>query len=91
VLVGVGVIMLSNVAEISWDNIAFTIPAALTTLVMPFTFSIAYGLAAGIISYPLVKAAQGEWRDIHAGQWVLAVAVVFYFFVRTSGIIQGAL
>jgi AGZA family xanthine/uracil permease-like MFS transporter len=38
-----------------------------------------------------VKLAQGEGRDIHAGQWVLAGAFVLYFFVRTSGLIGGAL
>jgi AGZA family xanthine/uracil permease-like MFS transporter len=38
-----------------------------------------------------VKLSQGEFRDVHAGQWVLAGAFVLYFFVRTSGIIAGAL
>ena len=90
VLVVVGIIMLSNVAEIAWDNLAFTIPAALTILVMPFTFSIAYGIAAGIVSYPIVKAAMGEADDVSVGQWVLALAFVLYFFVRTSGVLAGA-
>jgi AGZA family xanthine/uracil permease-like MFS transporter len=38
-----------------------------------------------------VKAAQGEVRDIHAGQWVLAGAFILYFFVRTSGLLAGQL
>jgi AGZA family xanthine/uracil permease-like MFS transporter len=87
VLVVVGIIMLSNVAEIAWDDLSFAVPAGLTIFVMPFTFSIAYGIAAGIISYPLVKAAQGEMRDVSAGQWALAGAFVVYFFVRTSGLL----
>jgi len=90
-LVVVAVLMLQNITDIEWDNLAHAIPAGLTIFIMPFTFSIAYGIAAGIISYPIVKTAQGEWNDIHAGQWVLAGAFVLYFFVRTSGIIQGAL
>jgi AGZA family xanthine/uracil permease-like MFS transporter len=89
VLVVVGLIMLSNVAEIAWDNLAFAIPAGLTILVMPFTFSIAYGIAAGIVSYPIVKAAVGEFDDVSAGQWVLALLFVVYFFVRTGGILAG--
>ncbi|MFC3477563.1 NCS2 family permease [Halobacterium litoreum] len=90
VLVVVGVIMLSNVAEIAWDDVTFAVPAALTVLVMPFTFSIAYGLAAGIVSYPLVKAAVGEVDDVHVGQWVLAALFVLYFYVRTSGVLSAA-
>ncbi|MFW5937579.1 MAG: NCS2 family permease [Halanaeroarchaeum sp.] len=90
VLVVVGIIMLSNVAEIAWDDITFTIPAALTIFVMPFTFSIAYGIAAGIVSYPIVKTAVGEYDEIHVGQWILATAFVLYFFVRTSGVLAGS-
>ncbi|MFW6265226.1 MAG: NCS2 family permease [Halanaeroarchaeum sp.] len=89
VLVVVGIIMLSNVAEIAWDDITFTIPAALTIFVMPFTFSIAYGIAAGLISYPLVKTAVGEFDEVHVGQWILAGAFVVYFFVRTGGVLTG--
>ncbi|WP_134668390.1 NCS2 family permease [Halorussus marinus] len=90
VLVVVGVIMLSNVAEIAWDDITYTIPAALTIFVMPFTFSIAYGIAAGIISYPIVKLAAGELGDTRPGHWALAAAFVLYFFVRTSGLLAGS-
>jgi AGZA family xanthine/uracil permease-like MFS transporter len=87
VLVVVGIIMLSNVAEIAWDDLSVAVPAALTIFVMPFTFSIAYGIAAGIISYPIVKAAQGEAGDVRPGAWVLAALFVVYFFVRTGGIL----
>ncbi|MFC6992805.1 NCS2 family permease [Haladaptatus sp. GCM10025707] len=90
-LVVVAVLMLRNIADVQWDKISHAVPAGLTILVMPFTFSIAYGIAAGIISYPLVKAAVGEARDVHAGQWILAVLFVFYFFVRTSGLLAGQL
>jgi len=86
-LVVVAIIMLSNVTEVDWDDVTHAIPAGLTILVMPFTFSIAYGIAAGIISYPIVKAATGEWRDVHVGQWILALAFVVYFVVRTGGML----
>jgi AGZA family xanthine/uracil permease-like MFS transporter len=88
-LVVVGIIMLSNVVDIEWDDIAHAIPAGMTILIMPFTFSIAYGIAAGIVSYPLVKGAVGEWKDVTPGQWILAGAFVVYFFVRTSGILTA--
>ena len=83
-LVVVAIIMLGNVTEIDWDDATQAIPAGLTVLIMPFTFSIAYGIAAGIVSYPLVKLATGERKDVKVGQWVLALAFVAYFFVRTT-------
>ncbi|EMA40813.1 NCS2 family permease [Halococcus hamelinensis] len=90
-LVMVAVLMLQNVAEVDWNDLTHAVPAGLTILVMPFTYSIAYGIAAGIISYPIVKTARGQVRDVSAGQWVLALAFVCYFFVRTSGILAGQL
>jgi AGZA family xanthine/uracil permease-like MFS transporter len=59
----------------------------MTILVMPFTYNIGYGIAAGIISYPLVKVAAGELEDTHPAHWVLAGAFVVYFYVRTSGLL----
>ncbi|MGM0591887.1 MAG: NCS2 family permease [Halobacteriota archaeon] len=88
-LVVIGVIMLRNVVDIAWDDITYAVPAGLTILIMPFTFSIAYGIAAGIISYPLVKLAAGELDDVSVGHWVLAFAFVVYFFVRTSGVLAA--
>jgi AGZA family xanthine/uracil permease-like MFS transporter len=88
-LVVVALIMLGNVTDIDWDDVTYAIPAGMTIIIMPLTFSIAYGIAAGIISYPVVKAATGEARDVSVGQWLLAAAFVVYFFVRTSGILTG--
>ncbi|KAB1197407.1 MULTISPECIES: NCS2 family permease [Haloferax] len=88
-LVVIGVVMLQNVIDIEWDNITHTIPAGMTILIMPFTYSIAYGIAAGIVSYPLVKVAAGEYEDISAGQWALSAAFFVYFVVRTSGMLQA--
>ena len=90
-LVVIGIIMLGNAVEVDWDDLTHAIPAGMTILVMPFTFSIAYGIAAGIVSYPVVKVAAGEADDVHVGQWALALAFVAYFFVRTSGLLTGAL
>jgi AGZA family xanthine/uracil permease-like MFS transporter len=86
-LVVVGVIMLRNVGEILWEDLTYAIPAGMTILVMPFTYNIGYGIAAGIITYPLVKVAAGELEDTHPAHWVLAGAFVVYFYVRTSGLL----
>ncbi|WP_255194392.1 NCS2 family permease [Natronobeatus ordinarius] len=83
-LVVVGIIMLQGVADIDWQDPAWAIAGGLTITIMPLTTSIANGLAAGIISYPLVKAAMGERRDVSLGQWTLAVAFVAYFVIYFS-------
>ncbi|QSG04523.1 NCS2 family permease [Halapricum desulfuricans] len=88
-LVVVALLMLRNVVDIQWDKLTHAVPAGLTIIIMPLTYSIAYGIAAGIISYPIVKAANGEWRDVHIGQWLMAAAFVVYFYVRTSGILEA--
>ena len=84
-LVVVALIMLSNVTDVEWTNLSHAIPAGLTIIIMPLTYSIAYGIAAGIVSYPLVKFAQGEIDDTRLGHWLLAAAFVVYFVVRTGG------
>jgi AGZA family xanthine/uracil permease-like MFS transporter len=89
-LVVIGVVMLRNVVDIEWSDLTNTIPAGMTILVMPFTYSIAYGIAAGIVSYPLVKLAAGEASDVRVGHWALAGAFVVYFVVRTGGVLTGS-
>ncbi|TQQ81605.1 NCS2 family permease [Halonotius roseus] len=86
-LVIVGIIMFEGVVDIDWRDPAWSISAALTITIMPLTYSIADGLAAGIISYPLVKAAAGEADDIRAGQWLLAAVLIVYFYIQTSGML----
>ncbi|MFD1598016.1 NCS2 family permease [Halobellus rarus] len=88
-LVVIGVVMIQNVVDIDWSELTNVIPAGLTILVMPFTYSIAYGIAAGIASYPIVKFAAGESEDVRVGHWVLAAAFVVYFVVRTGGVLAA--
>jgi AGZA family xanthine/uracil permease-like MFS transporter len=85
-VVVVGILMFRNVVDIQWDDITHAVPAAFTILVMPFTYSIAYGIAAGIVSYPLVKLAAGELHETRPGHWALAGAFVVYFYLRAGGL-----
>ncbi|WP_136688870.1 NCS2 family permease [Halorhabdus amylolytica] len=87
-LVVVALLMLRNVVDIQWDSMTHAVPAGLTIIIMPLTYSIAYGIAAGIVSYPVLKAAKGEYRDVDIGQWILAAAFVVYFVVRTGGVLE---
>ncbi|GGM54641.1 AGZA family xanthine/uracil permease-like MFS transporter [Halarchaeum rubridurum] len=86
-LVVVAVLMLGNVAEVDWHDPTHAVPAGLTVIVMPFTYSIAYGIAAGVIAYPVMKAFAGERGDVHLGQWALAVLFAGYFVLRTGGVL----
>ena len=83
-LVVVGILMLGNVTAIDWSDTTQAVPAGLTILVMPFTFSIATGIAAGIVSYPFVNAAVQDRASVRIGHWALAVAFIAYFAVRTT-------
>ncbi|MFW6383765.1 MAG: NCS2 family permease [Halodesulfurarchaeum sp.] len=90
-LVVVAILMLGNVTDIDWNDITHSIPAGMTIIIMPLTYSIAYGLAAGIITFPIVKTLRDGPRSVRPGQWVLAAAFVVYFYVRTSGLLTGQL
>lgn len=74
-------LMMRELTEIDWNDIAEATPAALTALIMPFTYSIANGLAFGFISYVVLKTLTGRVREIHPATWlVAALFVVRYAF-----------
>ncbi|WP_413166682.1 NCS2 family permease [Capilliphycus salinus ALCB114379] len=82
-LVIVGVLMLSNIAQINWQDLTEAIPAFLTLFTIPLTFSIAEGLSIGFISYPLLKAFQGKSREVSPATWILAGVFVLRFVFMT--------
>lgn len=86
-LVVVAVMMLQNIVEIDWYDTVHAIPAGLTIMIMPLTSSIAYGIAAGLLSYPIVAAAAGRREEIHVGQWIIALLCVAYFAVRFGALV----
>jgi len=79
VLVIVGAMMMTQVRELTWDDMSLVIPAFLTIALMPFTYSITNGIGAGVISYVLLRVATGRGRDVHALMWVVAAVFVVYF------------
>jgi adenine/guanine/hypoxanthine permease len=64
------------------------IPAFMTIVVMPFSYSITNGIGAGFISYVAIKVFRGKWREVHPLMYVTAALFVLYFI---SGPIQEAL
>jgi AGZA family xanthine/uracil permease-like MFS transporter len=70
-----------KIAGIDFSDLGVGLAAALTIMVMPFTFSIADGIGFGFIAYSVVRAAQGRWRDVHPFMWVASTAFALYFLV----------
>jgi AGZA family xanthine/uracil permease-like MFS transporter len=81
-LIIVGVLMMSGTKQIDWDEPADAIAGFLTIIMMVLSFSIAEGLAMGLIAYPLVKAFQGKTSETSIGMWILAaIFLMRYIFV----------
>jgi AGZA family xanthine/uracil permease-like MFS transporter len=74
-LILVGILMVGAVREIDWTDATEAAPAFFTALLMPLTFNISHGLAAGIIVYVLVKTAAGRFREVH---WLMAALAVLF-------------
>ena len=72
-------LMMRELIEIDWDDITEATPAALTALAMPFTYSIANGLAFGFISYVVLKLATGRVSGIHPATWLVAILFIIRF------------
>ncbi|MCX5136016.1 MULTISPECIES: NCS2 family permease [unclassified Streptomyces] len=78
-LVVIGAMMMMNARHVDWADRATAIPVFLTVVIMPFTYSITAGVAAGVISYVAIKIAQGKAREIGAFMWGLTVIFFVYF------------
>ena len=80
-LVIVGFLLLTQIRNIDFSDYTIAIPAFLTIVLMPFTYSITNGIGAGFIAYALLKATQGRARDVHPLLWVIAGLFVVYFAI----------
>jgi AGZA family xanthine/uracil permease-like MFS transporter len=80
-LVVVGFLLMRQVADIDWADSAIAIPAFLSIILMPFTFSITNGIGAGFIAYVFIKAFQGRWREPGVLLWIIALLFVIYFAI----------
>ena len=80
-LVLVGFLMMQQVREIDWVDPEVAIPAFLTIVLMPFTYSITVGIGAGFIAYVAIKVVVGKAAQLHPLLWVVAAAFVIYFAI----------
>ncbi|KQP22010.1 NCS2 family permease [Pseudorhodoferax sp. Leaf267] len=75
----VACLMLRELTELDWDDTTEVIPAAVTALTMPFTYSIANGLAFGFITYAVLKLFTGKAKEVHWMVWVIGAVFLFKF------------
>ncbi|WBW96785.1 NCS2 family permease [Oceanirhabdus sp. W0125-5] len=80
-LIVVGVLMMESIKDVDFTDLSEAVPAFLTVALMPFTYSIANGIAAGIIFYPIMKIAVGKHKDVHPITYILAVLFILRFMM----------
>ncbi|MET7331591.1 NCS2 family permease [Nonomuraea sp. NPDC005650] len=88
-LVVVGFLMMTSIRDIDWDDFEIAIPAFLTVVIMPFTYSISNGIGAGFISYVLIKVVRGKAREIHPLLWGVTILFVLYFAIGPIRVLFG--
>lgn len=79
ILIIVGIMMLSSLKNIHWDDMTEAIPAFFTSIFMGFAYSITHGIAAGFITYTLVKVFKGQAKEVHSMIWILDVLFILNF------------
>jgi AGZA family xanthine/uracil permease-like MFS transporter len=87
-LVVVGFLMMTSVRLIDWNDYEIAIPAFLTIVLMPFTYSISNGIGAGVIVYVLLKLVRGRFRDVHPIMYGVAALFLLYFL---HGVLENSL
>ncbi|MDQ6576547.1 MAG: NCS2 family permease [Haemophilus parahaemolyticus] len=78
-LVFVGILMASSLIEVKWDDLTEATPAFITTAMMPFTYSITEGIAFGFISYCVMKACTGRFKEINPSVAVVSILFLIKF------------
>jgi len=78
-LIVVGFFMMTIARDIPWEDYEEAIPAFVTMLTMPFTWSITNGIGAGFVTYVAIKALNGKGRRVHWMVYLVAAAFVVYF------------
>jgi AGZA family xanthine/uracil permease-like MFS transporter len=78
-LIVVGALMTEAIGRVVWSDFTDAIPAFVTLLATPLTFSIATGLSLGLISYTLVKVAAGRFREVSPVIWILTLLFIFRY------------
>jgi AGZA family xanthine/uracil permease-like MFS transporter len=78
-LVVIGAMMMQNARHVDWGDRAVAVPVFLTVVLMPFTYAITPGVAAGVISYAAIRTAQGKVREVGPFMWGLTMIFLVYY------------
>lgn len=78
-LVIVGILMMESIKEVDFSDFTEALPAFFTIAIMPFSYSIANGIATGIIFYPIMKIFTGRYKEVHPIMYLLAVLFIIRF------------
>lgn len=78
-LIYVAILMTRGLAEIDWEDLTEAAPAVVCAVTMPFTFSIAHGIAFGFVAYAGIKLLAGRGKDVPVAVWVIAAVFVAKF------------
>ena len=78
-LVVIGAMMMRQAADINWGDQEMAVPAFLTMVMMPFTYSIADGIAWGVISYCAIKIGMQKWDQLNPVMWALFVLMIMFY------------
>ncbi len=81
VLILIGLLMMSTVKNINFDDFTEALPAFITIIVSVFTFSLSNGMSLGIITYVLIKLTAGKTKEIPASLYALCIPLLYYFFL----------
>ncbi|MDD4517220.1 MAG: NCS2 family permease, partial [Limnochordia bacterium] len=78
-LIIVGVLMVGAIKDVNFDDFTEAFPAFITMAIMPFSTSIADGIAAGFLAYIVAKVAGGRFKEIHWFMYILGIIAIFHF------------
>ena len=78
-LVIVGFLMMTQIKNIDWTDYGIAIPAFLTMILMPFTYSISVGIGAGFVSHVIIRVIQGRRKEVHPLLYVVTILFLVYF------------
>ena len=80
-LIYVGVLMMNCVRDIQWDKAEISVPAFLTMAMMPFSYSISYGIGFGLISFTIISVFTGKAKEVKPATWIIGLLFGLTFFL----------
>jgi AGZA family xanthine/uracil permease-like MFS transporter len=80
-LIFIATYFMRNIVDINWEDVTEYAPAILAAVVMPLTYSIAYGIAIGFVAYALIKLLSGRHEELNGGSITIAIISILYFII----------